>query len=91
MIVYPIDGTISKRGHISYTSSSKKLAIDVKILAESLGCICRMVPRTTYCEGKSHESFRVHIRTNTPDIVFSLQRKLNRVKRRKKTPIRRKM
>jgi len=80
------DGTISKNGSISITTSSSLLAKDIQRLAWSIGAVANFYSysiRKTYTyKGEKRvgrEHFRVSIRHATPSIFFKLQRKRDRI------------
>lgn len=88
------DGTISKRGHASYSTVSLELAQDIKELVNSLGGLVKVQPRlTTYITSwglkVERKSYRLHIRFSDKTKLFSLSRKLDRVKDRTKPDIKR--
>jgi RecA/RadA recombinase len=67
-----------------YTTVSKKLSKDVQELVESLGYTCKIVKRLTgYAgvNGKMFPSYRLHIKGNDIDKLFSLPRKKSGHKR----------
>lgn len=85
------DGYVDKRGNVAFSSSSKLLAKDTKEVAQSLGYHCLLTKRTTHCDGKPFISYRVRIKGDNLHEIFSLQRKIQRCKQRKKPPITRKI
>lgn len=77
------DGTVDTRGNIQYSTTSNLLAQDVKFIVDSLGGLSKIRARTTKCNGKSFNSYILHIRL--PNIQpFKLNRKLQRLKNRTK-------
>lgn len=84
-------GTISKRGHCSFTTTSSRLALDIKHIVTSLGGICTVRSRITTCQKKIFKSFRCHIRITDESKLFRLTRKKERVRQRIKPPIRRRI
>lgn len=76
------DGTVGKTPSVSYSTSSKQLALDVQRLVWSLGGICsirKKRPFYTY-KGERREgklSYILSIRHPTPDKVFTLPEKKN--------------
>jgi RecA/RadA recombinase len=69
-----------------YTTVSKKLSKDVQELVESLGYTCKIVKRLTGytgVNGKMFPSYRLHIKGNDIDKLFSLPRKKSGHKRAK--------
>jgi hypothetical protein len=87
------DGSINTEGSIEYTTINKKLAEDVLYLCRSLGIKCQLgednrIGRISKLpQGSTHITkniyYRVFIRTSLP--IFSLNRKLSRIKKRKRT------
>jgi len=89
------DGTVSKNGmNSTYTSTSKKLADDVKFLVESLGGKVTMATRRKKYTYKGEKltgklSYRVTIKLPESIIPFRLSRKVNRyIPKTKYTPTR---
>lgn len=71
------DGTIDERGHCSYSTSSKKLALDFQYVLRSLGFKVTMSEeKTTHLN-----TFRLYIQGNNCDLLFKLKRKKERVKK----------
>jgi RecA/RadA recombinase len=79
------DGDIDKNGNISYTSVSIQLANDVKEIVNSLGGLCRIVPRITYKNNKPFKSFRLRIRFKNDIIPFRTSYKKIRHKNKIRT------
>lgn len=87
------DGSINTEGSIEYTTVNKGLAEDVLYLCRSLGIKCQLgednrIGRISKLpQGSIHTTkniyYRVFIRTSLP--IFSLSRKLSRIKNRKRT------
>ncbi len=78
------DGTVGKKGSISFSSSSRILAADVQEIVWSLGGIARITERKTGYTYKGIRkigriSYTVHIRIRNGKNLFSLQRKKDRV------------
>lgn len=84
------DGTVSKNGHVSYTSVSRKLADGVVTLVQSLGGTAKIKSRVTHYTDSlgnkkaGKESFRVNICLPNQILPFTLSRKSARVKIRTK-------
>jgi hypothetical protein len=75
------DGSASKRGLATFSSSSKKLIDDVIEIINSLGGISYMIEKPSFLNGVEHKlSYLLHI--NLPDTIqpFKLKRKLSRYK-----------
>ena len=86
------DGSVSKTGNVEFSTTSEKLAIDVKFLAESLGYIVITKERyTSYDKIKKFKSFRLRIKGNDLSEIFHISRKKNRCHHRTKKPIQRKI
>lgn len=83
------DGHANKRGGIEYSTTSRRLATDVKFLVTSIGGLCTVTPRQTKCNGKSFASFRLIIKTNDNQQLFHLTRKKERCRQRRKPPLKR--
>lgn len=81
------DGHITKKGIVEFYTTSIKLARGVKFLVQSLGGFCVIKPKTTTCNGKSFDSYRLHIRMTNKEDLFSLSRKKDRVVKRTKKPL----
>lgn len=74
------DGTIDKRGHCSFTTTSRRLAEDVKFLVNSLGGLATISEGESFYtqngerkQGKN--AFHVYIRIERSDRLFRLERK----------------
>lgn len=79
------DGHIDSRGHVSYCTTSRRLARDFKFLIESLGGICVATEKPT-----SHRTaYNLYIRLDDPSQLFHLSRKKVRGLPRTKYPARR--
>lgn len=79
------DGTVDKRGNISFTTVSEQLSKDVQEVIWSLGGTCTITSRTpTYTHKETKQSGRVaytcFIRHLTPSRLFSLERKRTRAR-----------
>ena len=71
------DGTIDERGHCSYSTSSRKLALDFQYVLRSLGFKVTMSEEET-----THlNTFRLYIQGNNCDLLFKLKRKKERFKK----------
>lgn len=78
------DGTVDHHGCVSFTSTSRQLAIDCQALARSLGATAKMTCRTTQYTYKGEkksgrESYTVRIRHPNPKEIVSLSRKSERI------------
>lgn len=77
--LFDTDGTVSKSGHVTFTTVSRQLAQDVKFMLGSLG-----VPATITEKHTSGQlAYNVYLRESDPSIVrrlFKLTRKADRVK-----------
>lgn len=77
---------------IEYSTTSEKLAKNVKWLVQSLGGLVKIKERyTSYDKEKYFKSYRLHIRFNDGSIAFSLARKKNLVKIRTKNNLTKKI
>lgn len=79
------DGTVGKRGNISYTTVSKQLAEDVQDILWSLGATCTITSR--YSHYKKDDiivpcklAYTLHIAYNNPKELFGLERKKERAR-----------
>lgn len=69
------DGTIDKRGHCSFSTSSERLAYDFQYILRSLGFkVTKTKHKTT-----NLDSFRLYIQGNDNSILFKLKRKKERI------------
>ena len=77
--LFDTDGTVSKSGHVSFTSVSEQLARDVKFMLGSLG-----IPATITTKQTSGQlAYNVYVREADPSLVrqlFRLSRKADRVR-----------
>jgi superfamily II DNA or RNA helicase len=78
------DGEIDYKGTIGFSSTSEVLADQMVYLIRSVGGLCKKVGRTTSYihNGERRQwrrSYRLHIRHNNPECLFSLPRKLARI------------
>lgn len=78
------DGSAGKKGSIECTTTSIRMANDIKEIIESLGGICRIIPRYTKCNGKKFLSYRCNIRHQNNKQFFNLKRKIVRARKRSK-------
>ncbi|MGA5305293.1 replicative DNA helicase [Nucisporomicrobium flavum] len=77
------DGTVTTTGNCQYTSTSRRLAEDVRELVASLGYRCSMTSKTV--AGRSPESSIAYTLTfTTTDDVFRLHRKMLLHKQRRR-------
>ncbi|MET8362401.1 replicative DNA helicase [Micromonospora sp. NPDC005194] len=68
------DGTVAPTGNLQYTSTSKRLAEDVRELIVSLGYRCTV--NVKQVRGRTSESSIAYtLNFSTPDVVFRLKRK----------------
>lgn len=73
------DGSVDKRGVVSFSSVSQRLATNVRELVESLGGVCRTYHRRTQSStGKVCNYVLVRIRLSPSTPPFLLRRKLDR-------------
>ena len=85
--LFDTDGTISKKGHVSYCTVSKRLAEDVKFLLQSVGASVTVFPKTpTYThngarrKGQTAYTVFVHgLKKCYMRRLFHLSRKRNRI------------
>lgn len=68
------DGTVDKKGYVTFTSSSLKLANDVQWLARSLGA------KATLTNKPSVKAYNVYIQAGNKFVPFKLRRKAGKVK-----------
>lgn len=74
------DGYATKDGVVEFCSISKRLADDVRFLAESLGYLCSFSTKTPRCNGKEcSTAYVVRIKSETPAELFLLERKRNKL------------
>lgn len=74
------DGSVDKKGYVEFSSSSRKLAYDLKFLVQSLGGLCKVVKKSTSCL----PSYRCHIKIKDPSEIFLLERKKYRCNKKSK-------
>lgn len=85
--LFDTDGTVSKKGHVSYCTVSKQLVEDVKFLLQSIGASVTVFPKTpvythdgTKREGKTAYTVFVHgLKNCYMRRLFHLSRKRNRL------------
>lgn len=85
--LFDTDGTVSKKGHVSYCTVSKRLAEDVKFLLQSVGASATVFPKTpTYTHdgvrrsGQTAYTVHVHgLKKCYMRRLFHLSRKRNRI------------
>ena len=86
--LFDTDGTVSKKGHVSYCTVSKRLPEDAKFLLQSVGASATMVPKTpTYTHngvrrsGQTAYTVFVHgLKKCYMRRLFHLSRKRNRIR-----------
>lgn len=76
------DGTVDKSGHLSYSTTSFRLAKDVQELIWSLGGVCKIKEKQTSYTYKGVKklgklSYNLNIRHKSPKKLFKLSRKLD--------------
>ncbi|MEV4117376.1 replicative DNA helicase [Micromonospora sp. NPDC049645] len=78
------DGTVAPTGNLQYTSTSKRLAEDVRELIVSLGYRCRVNAKPV--RGRTPESSTAYtLSFSTPDVIFRLKRKQDAHAERRRT------
>lgn len=85
--LFDTDGTVSKKGHVSYCTASKRLAEDVRFLLQSVGASVTVYPKTpvythdgTRREGQTAYTVFVHgLKKCYMRRLFHLSRKRNRI------------
>lgn len=75
------DGYIDNRGHVSFTSKSRRLAEDVQFLVRSLGGKATLKEATKSCNGVVGQYYCVYIRIKNEHKYFLLQRKKDRARK----------
>ena len=83
------DGSSDIKGNIEYSTTSYQLAKDIVDLVRSLGGLATFKKRTTKCNGKYFDSYRLRASFNDNSICFSLPRKKERCSSRTKPNIKR--
>jgi hypothetical protein len=74
------DGTIDKKGYVTFCSGSIQLAKDVQYLARSLGAKATLTEKFPTINGVAHAiAYNVYIQTGNKFIPFRLQRKVDRI------------
>jgi len=76
------NGTVGKRGNVSFTTTSKELARDLQEVLWSVGALCSIsVRRPTYTYKNQKKqgavAYTLNIAHSTPALLFSLPRKIN--------------
>jgi len=79
------DGTVDKKGKVSFSSSSLLLAEDLAEVVRSLGYKCKLFKRFTTCNGKKFKSYLCYISGPRLSELFKLTRKRARCKPRSYT------
>jgi len=82
--LFDTDGTMDKRGHVSFTTVSAQLARDAQGVLRSLGYKATITPRQpTYTHnGEKRQgrlAYNIHVRGRHMDLLFHLSRKRERV------------
>ncbi|RAO49614.1 DNA helicase [Micromonospora saelicesensis] len=78
------DGTVAPSGNLQYTSTSKRLADDVRELIVSLGYRCTVNAKPV--RGRTDESSIAYtLNFSTPDVIFRLRRKQDAHAERRRT------
>ncbi|TNH21351.1 replicative DNA helicase [Micromonospora orduensis] len=77
------DGTVAPTGNLQYTSTSKRLAEDVRELIVSLGYRCTVNAEPV--RGRTPESIAYTLNFSTPDVIFRLKRKRDAHAERRRT------
>nr|WTA67748.1 replicative DNA helicase [Micromonospora sp. NBC_00855] len=78
------DGTVAPAGNLQYTSTSKRLADDVRELIVSLGYRCTVNAKPV--RGRTRESSIAYtLNFSTPDVIFRLRRKQDAHAERRRT------
>jgi replicative DNA helicase len=83
------DGDSDESGNVTISTTSIRMANDVKFIVQSLGGLCHIAKRYTKCNGKRFLSYRCGIKTNNNGEFFALKRKWGRCQKRKKNNIKR--
>lgn len=74
------DGTIDKKGYVTFCSGSIQLAKDVQYLARSLGAKATLTKKFPAINGVAHSiAYNVYIQTAGKFVPFRLKRKVDRV------------
>lgn len=75
------DGTVDKKGYVTFCSGSVQLAKDVQYLARSLGAKATLSERFPTIAGVQHKiAYNVYIQAAGKFVPFRLQRKVDRIK-----------
>lgn len=77
------DGTVDCRGHISYTTTSMQMAVDLQFILRSLGAVVTLTKRESgYKKNGEYipckDSYDLYIKAKNADSLFRLTRKKNR-------------
>ena len=78
------DGYVAKNGHSTFYTSSMKLAKDFKELIMSIGGLCKIANKTTYCNGQKFKSYVCLIRFFDTRILFKIKSKKQRGRKQDK-------
>lgn len=79
------DGTVSKKGEVSFCAKNERLAKDVYRLIRSLGIIATVKKNETWLYERNHgHHWNIFLRVDSSTPVFKLQRKLDRLRTNKK-------
>jgi replicative DNA helicase len=89
--LFDTDGYVDEGGKVEYSTTSERLALDLKEVLESLGCTCTVKPRYTSCNGKRFFSYRCHVGIDDSKRLFLLSRKTARGRVRSKPSLRRRI
>lgn len=87
--LFDTDGCVHRNYAIEYSTTSYRLAEDVKEIVQSLGGLCRITRRSTKCNEKIFWSYRLYISFNDISEYFKLSRKKNTCTKRTKPNLKR--
>lgn len=84
--LFDTDGTVDQRGHVSFTTISRQLALDVQFIARSLGANATMTknPAGYKKDGvyiPCNDAYTIYIQHANKELFFSLPRKVKRIKK----------